>query len=84
MAYQEEKIELSEELGRLNLNTHRLNNLIRRYARKCKGKVPYCKDCRSIMLDCMLYKYSTNEQGQFGIAISLLEKGKRLFKVIGN
>lgn len=56
-----------------NVNFRRLNNLIRRYYRRYRGKVPYSLKTNFLLLDADMYRY---EKGM--IAISTLKKGRRI------
>lgn len=56
-----------------NLNYKYLNNLIKRYTRRYKGKIPYAKRGRSFSIDTGLYSYAAD-----GINITSTTKGKRL------
>ena len=56
-----------------NLNYKYLNNLIRRYVRKYKGKVPYTKKNTTFSIDTGLYSYKDGY-----IKIACAEKYKRL------
>lgn len=56
-----------------NVNFRRLNNLIRRYYRRYRGKVPYSLKTNFLLLDADMYRY---EKGM--IAISTLKKGRRV------
>ena len=56
-----------------NLNYKYLNNLIKRYTRRYKGKIPYAKRGRSFSIDTGLYSYTAD-----GINITSTTKGKRL------
>ena len=56
-----------------NVNFKRLNNLIRRYYRRYRGKIPYSHKTNFLLLDADMYRY---EKGM--IAISTLKKGRRI------
>lgn len=56
-----------------NVNFKRLNNLIRRYYRRYRGKIPYSHKTNFLLLDVDMYRY---EKGM--IAISTLKKGRRI------
>lgn len=56
-----------------NVNFRRLNNLIRRYYRRYRGKIPYSLKTNFLLLDADMYRY---EKGM--IAISTLKKGRRI------
>ena len=56
-----------------NLNYKYLNNLIRRYTRRYKEKIPYAKTGRTFSIDTGLYSYTAD-----GINITSTTKGKRL------
>ncbi|MGB5823892.1 MAG: RNA-guided endonuclease TnpB family protein [Proteocatella sp.] len=65
--------EIPEIFKDKDLNYRYLNNLIRRYTRKCKCKIPYSIIGRSFSVDTGLYSYKNN-----CINISSTVKGKRL------
>lgn len=54
------------------LNFKYLHNLINRYTRKCKGKIPYSNNNTTFSADTGLYKYNDGH-----IFISTAKKGKR-------
>jgi len=56
-----------------NLNFKYLNNLIRRYTRKYKSKIPYSYKSTTFSVDTGLYSYIND-----GIKITCTKKGKRL------
>ena len=56
-----------------NLNYKYLNNLIKRYTRRYKEKIPYAKIGRTFSIDTGLYSYTAD-----GINITSTTKGKRL------
>ena len=56
-----------------NLNYKYLNNLIKRYTRRYKEKIPYAKTGRTFSIDTGLYSYTAD-----GINITSTTKGKRL------
>lgn len=58
---------------KFKINHKKLNNLIRRYFRRYKNKIPYSKKNNFLILDSGLYKY---KDGFF--KISTLNKGKRI------
>ena len=55
------------------LNYKYLNNLIKRYTRKYKGHIPYCKIGATFSIDTGLYSYKNGD-----INITCVKKGKRL------
>nr|WP_276575975.1 RNA-guided endonuclease TnpB family protein [Oceanirhabdus seepicola] len=57
----------------IDLNFKYLNNLIRRYTRKYKGKIPYSYKLTTFSIDTGLYSYIDD-----GIKITCTKKGKRL------
>ena len=61
-----------------NLNIKYLNNLIKRYTRRYKGKVPYTNKINSFSIDTGLYRYSKNNTNENYIYITSMETGKRI------
>ena len=62
---------------KFKINHKKLNNLIRRYFRRYKNKIPYSKKNNFLVLDSGLYKYKDGF-----LKISTLNKGKRIdFKI---
>ena len=61
-----------------NLNIKYLNNLIKRYTRRYKGKVPYTNKINSFSIDTGLYRYSKNNTNENYIYISSMETRKRV------
>ncbi|MCM1992556.1 RNA-guided endonuclease TnpB family protein [Oceanirhabdus seepicola] len=64
---------IPSKLKDVNLNYKYLNNLIRRYTRKYKGKIPYSYKLNTFSVDTGLYSYSND-----GINITCTKKSKRL------
>ena len=58
---------------KFKINHKKLNNLIRRYFRRYKNKIPYSKKNNFLILDSGLYKYKDGF-----LKISTLNKGKRI------
>ena len=58
---------------KFKINHKKLNNLIRRYFRRYKNKIPYSKKNNFLVLDSGLYKYKDGF-----LKISTLDKGKRI------
>ena len=61
-----------------NLNIKYLNNLIKRYTRRYKGKVPYTNKINSFSIDTGLYRYSKNNANENYIYITSMETRKRI------
>ncbi len=61
-----------------SLNIKYLNNLIKRYTRRYKGKVPYTNKVNSFSIDTGLYRYSKGESNENYIYITSMETGKRI------
>ena len=59
--------------NKFKINHKKLNNLIRRYFRRYKNKIPYSKKNNFLILDSGLYKYKDGF-----LKISTLNKGKRI------
>ena len=70
-------VQLPKKIEKLNVNRHRLDNLLRRYTRECLGKIPYSSKPISIQLDSNLYKYK-RVNGDLYFCFSTLMKGKRI------
>lgn len=70
-------IERPEKIKDLLVREQYIYNLIRRYVRKYKGKVPYSRNSRSFMIDANMYKYMQYEDG-LRIEIMGLERGRRI------
>ena len=58
---------------KFKINHKKINNLIRRYFRRYKNKIPYSKKNNFLILDSGLYKYKDGF-----LKISTLNKGKRI------
>nr|WP_276575968.1 transposase [Oceanirhabdus seepicola] len=68
-----EEYDIPSKFKDVDLNFKYLNNLIRRYTRKYKGKIPYSYKSTTFSVDIGLYSYRDD-----GINITCTKKGKRL------
>ena len=68
------ELSIPEKFKDENLNFRYLYNLIRRYTRKYKSKIPYSKNGTSFMIDSGLYRYDS----EGNILITSTKKGSRL------
>ena len=73
---QKQPFEKNEKLKELIIREKYIHNLICRYTRTYKGKIPYSHNSRSFMIDADMYKYQSKQGGI--IEITGLTKGKRL------
>ena len=66
-----------ETIKELSIREKYIFNLIRRYIRHYKGKIPYAYESTSFMIDEDMYKYSQTDK-QLNIFIQGLSRGKRI------
>ncbi len=72
------KFNIPKKFEGKNLNIKYLNNLIKRYTRRYKGKVPYTSKVNSFSIDTGLYRYSKDESNENYIYITSMETRKRI------
>lgn len=70
-------VKLPKKIEGLNVDHHKLNNLLCRYTRKYLGGIPYSHHAISIQLDANLYRYKRVD-GDLYFCFSTIMKGKRV------
>jgi IS605 OrfB family transposase len=70
-------IDKPKKIQTLEIREKYVFNIIRRYVRKYKGRVPYASNTKGFMLDADMYKYEDTEKGLY-LHIMGLKRGKRI------